>query len=80
MVIRHSDLLECKFLSRYCPQRAMRICSPEAGGQCGSQEVDLKLAVSVLTPGPCVPQEVARVEQMIRERELAKFCAAIFRV
>ena len=49
MVLRPLDLLECKFLARYCPQRAMRYCSPEAGGQCGSQEVDLKLAVSALT-------------------------------
>ena len=54
MVLRPLDLLECTFLTRYCPQRAMRYCSPEAGGQCGSQEVDLKLAVQ-LTLGPCAP-------------------------
>ena len=46
MVIRHSDLRECKFLSRLCPPRAMRVCKPAARWQCGSQEVDLKLPVS----------------------------------
>jgi len=43
----------------------MWVCSPAVRWQSGSQEVDLKLAVSALTLAPCAPQEVTGVERTI---------------